>query len=189
MENATALLLSVAFVVVLATMVFAGPAVRMVLGAAYAESAVALKILIWAVILRYINYALNTELLASGREKVFVATTLVCLGVNLAGNLVFIPRYSWRAAAIVTIATELALFGQNVFWVRRLRGSVSLSWRMARNALAFVLLLALAMAGEYLGAPLVVGTACIAAFGVYLHRGGVSSQVSAVWNLDRGRAT
>lgn len=189
MENATGLLSSVAFVVVLATTVFAGPAVKMVLGAAYAESAVALKILIWAVILRYMNYALNTELLASGRERVFVATTLVCLGVNLFGNLVFIPMYSWRAAGVVTIATELALFGQNLFWVRRLRGSVSLSWRMARNALAFVLLLALATAGGYLGAPLVVGTACIAVFGAYLYRGGISSEVSAVWSLERGRTT
>lgn len=186
MEKATALLLSAAFAVVLTTMVFAGPAVKLVLGPAYAESAVALKILIWAVILRYFNYALNTELLAAGREKVFVATTLVCLGVNFFGNLIFIPRYSWRAAAVITIATELALFVQDVFWVRRLRGSVSLSWRMARNSLAFVSLLALAMIGGYFGAPLAAGAVCIALFAAYLYRNGISSEVAAVWNAERG---
>jgi len=185
MEKATGLLLTAAFVVVLATMVFAGPAVKLLLGVRYAESAVALKILIWAVMLRYFNYALNVRLLAGGHERVFVTTSLVCLGVNFFGNLVFIPRYSWRAAAGITIATELVLLGQNIFWVWRVRGGVSLPRGVARNSLVFVSVLALAMAGGYFGAPLAVGTACITLFAVYLYRSGISSEVSAVWSAER----
>jgi len=185
MEKATGLLLSAAFMLVLATMVFAGPAVNLLLGVRYAESAVALKILIWAVILRYFNYALNVRLLAGGHERVFVATSLVCLGVNFFGNLVFIPMYSWRAAAAITIATELVLLGQNIFWIRRVSGGVSLSLRVALNSLVFVSLLALAMVGGFLGAPLVVGTACIALFAAYLYRSGICSEFSAVWGAER----
>ena len=47
LEKAMGLLLSAGFVVILTTIVFAGPAIRLLLGASYAESAVALKILIW----------------------------------------------------------------------------------------------------------------------------------------------
>ena len=189
MDKARNLLLSAAFAVVLTTMVFAGPAVKLFLGAAYADSTVALKILIWAVILRYINFALNTELLAAGREKVFVATTLVCLAVNFFGNLVFIPIYSWRAAGVVTIATEFALFIQDLYWVRKLRGSVPTSWTMGRNALVFVFLLALAMIGGYMGAPLAVGLICVALFAAYLYRVGISSEISTVWNVGRASAS
>ena len=184
LEKATGLLLSAAFVLVLATMVFAGPAVHLLLGPRYAESAVALKILIWAVILRYLNYALNVRLLAGGHERVFVVSSLVCLGVNFFGNLLLIPMYSWRAAAAITIATELVLLGQNVFWIRRVRGRVSLSWGLARNSLVFVSLLALAMVGGYFGAPLAVGTACIAVFAAYLYRSGICSEFSSVWSAE-----
>jgi len=188
MEKAIGLLLSAAFVLVLGAMVFAGPVVRLLLGVRYAESAVALKVLIWAVILRYVNYALNIELLAAGLERVFVMTTLVCLTVNFVGNLIFIPMFSWRAAAAMTITTELVLLGQNVFWVKRTRRGVSLSWGMARNSLVFVFLLALAMAGGYFGAPLAVGTACIAIFATYLYYSGIYSEFLTVWSAERGPA-
>ena len=83
--------------------------------------------------LRYINCALNITLLAAGREKVFVATSLVCLAVNSVGNLVLIPFYSWRAAAVMTIATELVLLVQNLYWVRQAVGRVVLPWGMERS--------------------------------------------------------
>ena len=67
------------------------------------------KVLIWAEVLMCVNYGLNIALLARGHERVFVKTALVCLAVNLAGNLLFIPRFSWRAAAVFTIVTELVL--------------------------------------------------------------------------------
>src|SRR5258708_10373521 len=108
-ERAMGLLLSAAFFIVLATLVFADASVPFMLGGRFAESAAALKILIWAVVLRYMNYAMNMGLLAVGREHVFVLTSLLCLAMNLVGNLGFIPMFSWRAAAVLTILTELVL--------------------------------------------------------------------------------
>jgi len=187
LEKATGLLLRVAFFVVLATMIFAGPIVAIVLGPQYAESAGALKILIWAVVFRYLNYALNVGLLAGGRERVFVSTSLICLAVNLIGNLVFIPMYSWRAAAAVTIATEMALLVQNLYWMRRAVGRVRPPSGLLSMSLVFASLLALAMAGGYLGAPFVVGTGCIALFAVYLYQSGIRSDFFAVWSEERVR--
>ena len=180
-RSAIRLLLSAAFIVTLATFVFAGPAVRLVLGPGYAESAVALKILIWAVILRYANYALNTVLLAAGRERVFMSTFLLCLAVNFFGNLIFIPKYSWRAAAVLTIVTELVLLVQNIYWIRMVVGEVGVPSGVARTSFVFSILLGAFFAGGYLASPLVVGAACLLVFATYLYRSGMLGEFTAIW--------
>jgi O-antigen/teichoic acid export membrane protein len=186
LERAMGFLLSVAFAVVLATIVFAGPAVRLLLGERYAESSSALKILIWAVMLRYVNWALNITLLAAGREKVLVVTSLVCLAVNFIGNLVFIPLYSWRTAAVMTIATELVLLVQNLYWVRRALGRVPRPWGMVRSSGVFAVLLGVALAGRYGGLPLVVGTLCLVIFAAYLYASGMLAEFATVWGAGCG---
>lgn len=184
LERATVLLLCAGFAVVLATLVFAGPAVRLLLGERYAESAAALRILIWAVLLRYINCALNIALIAAGQERVLVTTALVCLAVNLIGNLAFIPLYSWRAAAAVTIVTELALLLQLLYWVRQTLGRVSFPWGLARTGLVFVALLGAEQAGGRIGLPLVTGAACLILFGAYLSASGMAAEFAAVWGAE-----
>ncbi len=185
LEKAMGLLLSAALAIVLATMVFADALVPLLLGARFAESAAALKILIWAVILRYVNYALNVRLLAGGHERVFVATSLVCLAVNLIGNLVFIPIFSWRAAAVLTIVTELVLLAQNVFWLRRATGAVPRPVGWARISLMFALLLAAALAGATVASPLGIGSACLLLFLIYLYRTGMVGEFAAAWRAER----
>lgn len=185
-EKAMGLLLSAAFVIVLTTMVFADALIPRLLGARFVESAAALKILIWAVILRYINYALNIKLLAHGYEKVFVVTSAVCLAVNVIGNLVLIPMFSWRAASVLTIVTEFALLAQNVFWLRRAFGAVPKPLGWARTSLAFVAVLFVILTGGRLVSPLLVGTACLSAFLVYLYRSGMLAKFASIWRMEPG---
>ncbi len=186
LEKAMGLLLGAAFVIVLATTVFADPVVPRLLGPGFAESAGALKILIWAVILRYINYAMNMRLLANGQERVFVATSTGCLAVNVIGNLVFIPIFSWRAAAVLTIVTELALLSQNVYWLRQAVGGVPRPLGWVRMSLAFVALLCVILAGGRLVSPTLVGTACLSVFLVYLYRTGMISEFASIWRTEPG---
>jgi O-antigen/teichoic acid export membrane protein len=166
---------------VLATIAYAEPAVGLLFGTSYAESAVALKILIWAVILRYVNYALNVKLLASGQERVFVITSLVCLGVNLLGNIVFIPMYSWKAAAVITIVTEGVLLVQNVFWLRRTVGAILWPVGWARGSLVFCVLVGVSLAGARTASPVLLGSACVLFYLVYLYRTGMIEQFATVW--------
>ena len=181
LKKAMGLLLSVGFVVVLATMVFATPVVGLVLGPQYVESALALKILIWAVILRYVNCALNFALLASGRERVFVTTSLVCLAVNFVGNVVFIPLYSWRAAAILTIATEAVLLAQNVYWIRHTLGNMEMPIGAVRSAAGFLTLLAVVEVGGRWVSPFLIGSACLLIFIGYLLLSGLANKFAGVW--------
>src|SRR5882672_8578913 len=107
------------FVVLFVTF-FADSAVQLFLGPAYHDSALAMKILAWAVVPMFLNNGMNTLLLARNRELVFLRVASVCLVANLTANLLLIPRFSFVAAAGVTIFTELLLFAQNVFLIRPL---------------------------------------------------------------------
>lgn len=185
LERAMGLLLAVGFLLVLATVVFADPAIRLVLGARYAESAEALKMLSWVIAVRYMNYALNVGLLATGRERVFVITSLSCLAANLAGNLILIPVFGWRGAAFLTLITELILLAQNIYWIRRLIGRVPMPLGMARTSIAFTVLLGATLAGGHLGSSIVVGTVCLASFAVYLLGSGMVTEFASVWGAQR----
>jgi O-antigen/teichoic acid export membrane protein len=181
LERAMGLLLCVAFVTVLAALALADPMVRLLLGARYMDSAQVLKYLIWASIPMYLNFALNVGLLATGRERVFLLTSSICLAVNFVGNLVLIPMFSWRAAAVLTVVTELVLLAQNVYWIRRAIGRIPLPWGGARASLAFVVLMAAALgAGRFVSMPL-AGTVCLLFFILYLRRSEMLAEFARVW--------
>ena len=185
LEKAMGLLLSAAFVVVLVTMVYAGPAVALLFGSRYVDSAIALKILVWAVILRFMNFALNVRLLAGNHERVFVTTSLVCLGVNLVGNLIFVPMYSWRAAASITIVTEAVLLAQNAFWLRRTVGAVPKPFGVKGSSFVFAILVGIVFIGARTASPILIGSVCILLFLIYLYRAGMIGEFATVWGMGR----
>lgn len=185
LERAMGLLLSVAFVVVLATLLLANAVVHLLLGARYMDSAHVLKYLIWATVPMYLNFALNVGLLAMGRERVFLLTSSICLAVNFVGNLVLIPRFSWRAAAVLTVVTELVLLAQNVYWIRRAIGRIPVPWGGARTSLAFAVLMAAALAGSRFVSMSLAGTASLFLFVLYLHRAGMLPEFARVWRSRR----
>lgn len=184
LERAMGLLLSTSFFIVLAAMTFAGPAVRLLLGTRYEASILAVGILIWAVVLRYINYALNVGLLALRRERVFVVTSSVCLAVNVIGNAVFIPVFSWRAAAWMTIVTELCLLAQNFLWIRRALGSVPRPSGALRMSAVFVGALGFWLLGRHLLPPLMRGTVCLGAFSGYVCWSGEITKFARIWRVQ-----
>ncbi|HSZ20163.1 MAG TPA: flippase [Candidatus Acidoferrum sp.] len=180
--KAMGLLLCAALLIVLGTTVFADALVPLLFGSRFAAAAPALKILVWAVILRYLNYALNTRLLVTGNERLLVATSLVCLAVNVVGNLLLIPIFLWRAAAVLTIVTELVLLVQNVYWLRRITGAVPTPFGWARTSLVFAVLLGVALAGARVLPPLLIGAACLLFFLGYLYRAGMIGECAAAWD-------
>jgi O-antigen/teichoic acid export membrane protein len=187
LERATGLLLSAAFLIVLTTMSFADPIVALLLGARFSEAAGAMRILIWAVILRYLNYALSVGLLAAKRERVFIVSASVCLALNFIGNLIFIPMFSWRAAAVLTNITEMVVLTMNLYWLRQVTGTYLKPHGGARISLVFVGLLAAALAGAKVVSPPVIGTASILIFLMYLYQTGMVGEFAAAWR-DRSTA-
>jgi O-antigen/teichoic acid export membrane protein len=135
--RALQLLYSAALLMVLTAVAFASPAVQWILGPSYAGSALAMKILIWAAVPMFVNHALNILLLAAHHERMFLWTTMVCTVFNLGANVLFIPRYSFEAAAVITVLTELLLLSMNVYLVRKLLGGLAIPRQYVAVSLGF----------------------------------------------------
>jgi O-antigen/teichoic acid export membrane protein len=181
LERSLGLLVSVALAAGLATMAFVTPVTRLLLGARYLESAAALKVLIWAEVLMCVNYGLNIALLARGHERVFVKTALVCLAVNLAGNLLFIPRFSWRAAAVFTIVTEVVLLVQNLYWVKKLIGIVPRAHGALRAALVCLAATCAVLLAKTTLTQATVGAIGLTVFLLFLMKSGLLKDFRTTW--------
>jgi O-antigen/teichoic acid export membrane protein len=163
------LLYAAALFLILASMLLADVLVRSILGPGYHDSAAVLKILAWATIPTFMNYALNIFLLARNQERVFLRTAAVCTVLNISANLVLIPRYSYFAAAAVTILTEIVLLGQNVFLIHKSVGYVPMPRRLLWNTVAFAVT-SIAAYGTALYLPAIAVTpTALAIFAAYLY--------------------
>jgi O-antigen/teichoic acid export membrane protein len=128
--------------VVLLTLTLAEPAVLYILGQSYAGCILTMKILVWAAIPGFLNYALNTLLLAAHKENFFLWTAGLCTIFNISANLLLIPKFSYLAAAVVTVLTELLLLSQNLYLIKKLLGHSVLPKNGARITLSFIAALA-----------------------------------------------
>jgi len=59
------------------------------------------------VLFSFVNGLLFRILIAHGRDRLLLATTGTVLVANVVLNLVFIPVYGFRAAAVVSVVTEM----------------------------------------------------------------------------------
>jgi O-antigen/teichoic acid export membrane protein len=130
-----------------------------------------------------LNYALNVFLLAKKRERLFLWTASVCTVVNVTANFLLIPRYSYVAAAAVTILTELVLLGQNLVLVWKTLGWVPLPRRAVWNSLVFLALLALAQTVARFVTPVGVAAGALLIFAIFLH-----ATESLPWSVGWGSA-
>ena len=160
---------SLALFPVLAVTLLARPLVLLLLGNSFAESTPVLRILIWATIPMFVNFGLNTFLLARSHEKKFLRTTVVCAVVNIVANLILIPRFSYFAAAAVTILTEAVLLVQNVIIIRSLRGFSPVPDRFWQTSGIFLILLGSGLWGNMYTASLWPAPAVFLVFAGYFY--------------------
>jgi O-antigen/teichoic acid export membrane protein len=103
-------LLQIAFPLAAGTALLSEPVVGLVGGRAYLpDAAIALAILIWYLPLSYANGLTQYVLITAGRQRFLTGAFLAAFAFNLVANLVLIPRFSFVAAAWVTVASELVL--------------------------------------------------------------------------------
>jgi len=98
-------LLSVAVAVVMT--LFARPVVLFLYGREYAGSVVPLIVLAWAGLFVSLGVARESWMLAEGLMTHSFATTVWGAVVNVALNLVLIPRYGGLGAAVATLAAQI----------------------------------------------------------------------------------
>lgn len=86
--------------------------IRIVGGPQYLpHGAIALAIFIWSIVIGWQNSVTQYVLIALGRQRTITGAFVIGAAFNIAANLILIPRYSYPAAAAITIASE------GVLWV------------------------------------------------------------------------
>ena len=136
LQNAVDLLAMFSFPALAFALVASQQAIELLYGASFADAAPALTVLTGAFVLICGGYAFGMFILVLDLQRRFVLFGAIALCVNVALNLVLVPKYGFLAAAWITLATEalvLSLIGPAV--LRRLQMRLRLG-RMARTALA-----------------------------------------------------
>jgi O-antigen/teichoic acid export membrane protein len=107
---AVKLLVSIALPVAVTMTALAPTLIGMLGGARYLpDGAIALQLMIWFAPIGWINSLTNYVLIALDQQRKMRWAFVAGVGFNIVANLLFIPLFSYRAAAIITILSELVL--------------------------------------------------------------------------------
>lgn len=149
------LLLMLALPLCVAT-TFLAPNLMYLLGGAQflPDAGVALRILIWFLPFSYVNSLVQYVLIAAGQQRALFPAFLVTAGFNISANLIFTPLYGFRAAAFITIGSEIILLIPFLLLVRYRIGPLPSAGIAIRPILAALLMGAVAWAVQQaLGGP------------------------------------
>ncbi len=101
------------------------------------ESAAALRILIWYMPFGFVNSVTQYVLIALDEQHYLTKAFLIGVSFNVIANLIAIPAFGFRGAAVVTVASELALLIPFMHRVHRHLEPLpwlDLAWRPAASA-------------------------------------------------------
>ncbi len=83
------------------------------------DSVIVLQLLIWFLPFSFINQVTQYVLIAVNQQRALTRAFVIGVSFNLIANLVFVPMYGYRAAAITTIISEWALLIPFYYLVRQ----------------------------------------------------------------------
>lgn len=133
------------------------------------DGAIATQLMIWSIPVGWVNSFLQYALVALDLQRRITRAFLLAVGFNIVANLLLVPQYGYRAAALTTIASEVILLLPFVWLLQRELGA--LPWRdiLWRPLLATLLLLLL-LAGLWPLSPALALTAGCALYALVLWR-------------------
>ncbi len=114
----------------------------------FVDSVIVFRIVVWGLPFLAAANILNRMLITAGRERDFVPIALVSLALNLALNVLLIPRWGYFGCSVAAVATQAASAALHWHYVRRagLHLPVARSLVNATAALAAAWLAAAALA-------------------------------------------
>ncbi len=105
------------------------------------QGAMALQLMIWSIPLGWMNSLTQYLLIALGRQRLITRAFALAVAFNIVANIIFIPQYGFRAAALTTIASELVLFLPFMILVRGSLPGINVPRLLWRPLLAFAVML------------------------------------------------
>jgi O-antigen/teichoic acid export membrane protein len=120
------------------------------------HGAIALQLVIWSIPLGWLNSVTNYVLIALGLERMQPRAFALAVGFNIIANLLFIPRFSYVAASITTILSELVLLLVFAYYLRRRMAGVRWDRLLARPLLVTAVMIAVMWAASQIHLALAV---------------------------------
>jgi O-antigen/teichoic acid export membrane protein len=96
------------------------------------EGAIATQLMIWSIPIGWINSLTQYVLIALDLQRRITTAFILGVSFNVIANLIFIPEYGYRAAAITTIASEAVLLIPFALLLQRAIGRIDwldMLWR------------------------------------------------------------
>jgi len=97
----------------------AGPVIRFLYGAAYGNSAAPFRILVWSAALVVLRWAYMDSLRATGHQALDLRCAITSATLNVALNILSIPRFGMIGAASATVFADLVWFVMSYYYFRR----------------------------------------------------------------------
>ena len=97
----------------------AGPVIRLLYGAAYANSAAPFRILLWSAALVMLRWVYMDSLRATGHQALDLRCAITSASLNVALNVLLIPRFGMIGAASATVFADLVWFVMSYYYFRR----------------------------------------------------------------------
>lgn len=139
---------------------WAEPLTNLLGGAEYLpDGAIALQLMIWSIPIGWMNSLTQYVLVAVDLQRRITHAFIVAVAFNIFTNLIFIPQYSFVAAAITTIFSELVLFIGFAALLQRALGPLPWASFIGRPLAAAVVMLSIALALQGLGGVVMGGIA------------------------------
>jgi O-antigen/teichoic acid export membrane protein len=97
----------------------ADPVIRFLYGAAYENSVAPFRILLWSAALVMLRWVYMDSLRATGHQALDVRCAVTSASLNVALNVLLIPRYGMIGAASATALADLVWFVMSYYYFRR----------------------------------------------------------------------
>ncbi len=147
------LMLLLALPIAVLTTFWAYPLVNLLGGEEFLpHGAIALQIVIWSIPFGWLNSVTNYVLIALGLERLQPRAFATAVAFNILANLIFIPRFSYVAASVTTILSELVLLALFAFYLRKRMTGMEWGGLLGRPLLAAVIMIITTLLGNQLHA-------------------------------------
>lgn len=106
---------------------FSKPLITLVLGKAFVDAAPILQIFGWVLALMFLSNLMEQMLIVGGKQVYTMLATVISLCINIALDIILIPKMSCVGAGFATLTSEIAMFGLTFYFVYRYVSYISIS--------------------------------------------------------------
>jgi O-antigen/teichoic acid export membrane protein len=118
-RKASSFMVLMAIPLVVGTLIMADEIILLISGPEFIASASVLRILIFSVAITFLSSLFSHTIISANLQKKLIFVMLCVSSFNVLANLIFIPRYSYFAAATVTVLSEMILLSLTLFIIIR----------------------------------------------------------------------